>query len=162
MQLYDSSTLDDAESVPDHLTSCTFDVARWHASCRLQPNPDKTEMIWFGSRSILAKLQRINRSLQIGTSNIWPSSVVCDNSVHLDSELTIKQHVDKTTAACFYYIRRLREVRRQVGQVVTQQLILVLITSRLDYCNNVLAGLLMSTLHGAITVHQECSCLTDV
>jgi len=52
----------------------------------------------------------------------------------------------KTAATCFYHIRRLRQVRRRVGQEVTQQLVLALITSRLDYCNSVLAGLPASTL----------------
>jgi len=103
-------------------------------------------MIWFGWRSNLAKLQRINLSLQVGTSNIQPSSVVRDLGVYMDSELTMKEHVAKIAAACFYHIRRLRHVRHRVGQEVTQQLVLALIISRLDYCNSVLAGLPTSTL----------------
>ena len=145
-QLYDSSSLSDAESVRDRLTSCVSEVAKWCASRRLQLNDDKTEMIWFGSRSNLAKLQRINLSLQVGTINIQPSSVVRDLGVYMDSELTMKEHVAKIAAACFYHIRRLRQVRHRVGQEVTQQLVLALIMSRLDYCNSVLAGLPTSTL----------------
>ena len=145
-QLYDSSTLVDAQSVRDRLTSCISEVAKWCASRRLQLNAEKTEMIWFGSRSSLTKLQRINQSLQVGTNNIQPSSVVRDLGVYLDSELSMKQHVARTAAACFYHIRRLRQIRRRVGQEVTQQLVLALIMSRLDYCNSVLAGLPMSTL----------------
>ena len=76
IQLYDSSSPVDAESVQDRLTSCVSEVAKWCASRRLQLNDDKTEMIWFCSRSNLAKLQRINLSLQVGTSNIQSSSVV--------------------------------------------------------------------------------------
>jgi len=83
-QLYDSSTLADAESVRDRLIRYVSDVAKWCASRRLQLNPDKTETIWFGSCSYLAKLQRINQSLQVGTSK-----VVRDLGVYLDSELTI-------------------------------------------------------------------------
>jgi len=64
--------------VRDRLTSCVSEVAKWCASRRLQLNDDKTEMIWFGSRSNLAKVQRINLSLQVGTSNIQPSSVAGD------------------------------------------------------------------------------------
>ena len=58
----------------------------------------------------------------------------------------MKEHVARISAACFYHIRRLRQARRRVGQEVTQQLVLTLIMSRLDYCNSVLAGLPMSTL----------------
>ena len=62
------------------------------------------------------------------------------------AELTMKQHVAKIAAACFYHIRRLRQVRYRVGQEVTHQLVLALIISRLDYCNSVLATLPTSTL----------------
>jgi len=58
-------------------------------------------------------------ALQVGTSNIQPSSVVRDLVVYMDSELTMKEHVAKIAAACFYHIRRLRQVRRRVGQEVT-------------------------------------------
>ena len=58
----------------------------------------------------------------------------------------MKEHVAKIAATCFYHIRRLRQVRRRVGQEVTQQLVLALIMCRLDYCNSVLAGLPTSTL----------------
>jgi len=66
--------------------------------------------------------------------------------VYMDSELTMKQHVAKIAAACFYHIRCLRQVRYRVGQEVTHQLVLALIISRLDYCNSVLATLPTSTL----------------
>jgi len=40
----------------------------------------------------------------------------------------------------------LHQVRRQVGQEVTEQLVVALIMSRLDYCISVLAGLPKSIL----------------
>jgi len=98
------------------------------------------------SRENLAKLQRINQSLQVGPSNIQPSSVIRDLGVYLDSELTMKQHIVKTSTACSYHIRHLRQVRRRVGHEVTQQLVMAFVTSRLDYCNSPLAGLPRSTL----------------
>jgi len=58
----------------------------------------------------------------------------------------MKEHLAKIAAACFYHIRRLRQVHRQIGQEVTQQLVLALIMSRLDYCNSVLAALPTSML----------------
>ena len=114
IQLCDSSTLADAESIRDRLTRCVSDVTS--ASRRLQLNADKTEMIWFGLRSNLARLHCIKQSLHVGPSNIQPNSVVRNLGVCLDSELTTKQHIVKTSAACFYHICRLRQVRRRVGQ----------------------------------------------
>jgi len=71
---YDSSSLVNAESVQDRLTSCVSEVAKWCAPRRLQLNDDKTEMIWCGSRSNLAKLQRINLSLQHTAQQRRPGS----------------------------------------------------------------------------------------
>ena len=122
IQLCDSSTLADAESIRDRLTRCVSDVTS--ASPRLQLNADKTEMIWFGLRSKLARLHRINQSLHVTPGSIQPDSVVRDLGVYLDSELTMKQHIVKTSTDCFYHIRRLRQIRRRVGQEVTQQLVM--------------------------------------
>ena len=66
----------------------------------------------------------------------------------------MKQHVARIAAACFYHIRCMRQIRCRVGQEVTQQLVLALIMSRLDYCNSVLAGLSMSTLEPLHRVHN--------
>jgi len=57
-----------------------------------------------------------------------------------------KQHATKISATCFYDMRRLHHVRRRVGQKVSQQMVVALITSRLDYCNSVLVALRKSTL----------------
>ena len=68
-------------------------------------------------------------ALTIGTETIQPTSVVRDLGVWLDSELSLKQHVYKVAKACFYQLRRLRQIRRRVGREVTTRLVLALVTS---------------------------------
>ena len=58
----------------------------------------------------------------------------------------MKHHVNKIASACFYHIRRLRQIRHHVSREVLKQLVTSLILSRLDYCNTILAGLPASTL----------------
>ena len=58
----------------------------------------------------------------------------------------MKAHVAKVSSACYYHLRRLRQIRRRVGAEVTTQLVLALVMSRLHYCNAVLAGVPQSTL----------------
>jgi len=79
--------------------------------------------------------------LTIGAETVEPVSVVRDLGVWLDSELSLKQHIAKVASACFFQLRRLRQIRRRVGREVTTRLVLALVTSRLDYCNSVLSGL---------------------
>jgi hypothetical protein len=53
----------------------------------------------------------------------------------------LKQHVSLVARTGFHHLRRLRRIRRHVGEHLTTQLVLALVISRLDYCNTVLAGL---------------------
>ena len=113
---------------------------------RLLLNAAKTEWIWFGSRVNLARIPERFRSLQVRGSDIECADVVRDLGVYLDSELSMKNHVSKIASACFYHIRRLRQIRHYVSREVLKQLVTSLVLSRLDYCNSVLVGLPASTL----------------
>jgi len=94
----------------------------------------------------MTKLATHDQSLRISSETIKPTTVVRDLGVLLDSELSMKHHVTKLAAVCHYHLRRLRQIRRRVGMETTTRLVLAMTTSRLDYCNSVLAGLPQSTL----------------
>ena len=59
----------------------------------------------------------------------------------MDSELNIRIHIRKISSACFYHLRRLRELRNIMSSATMQRLVSAIVLSRLDYCNPVLAGL---------------------
>ena len=113
---------------------------------RLQLNPSKTEIIWFGTKVSLEKMKNMDLALHVGNDVIKPAAVVRDLGVVLDSELSMKPHVSKVTSVCFYHLRRLKQVRRILGQQTTTSLVTAFILGRLDYCNSVLAGLPKSTI----------------
>jgi len=125
---------------------CATAVNNWCASKRLQLNTKKTEVMWFGSAINLKKLSPSDKLIQVGPDTISPSTLVRDLGVHFDSELTMKSHISRVARAYFYHLRRLRAVRRQLGQAVTARLVSAFILSRLDYCNALLAELPASTL----------------
>ena len=58
----------------------------------------------------------------------------------------MKHHVNKIASACFYHIRRLRQIRHHVSREVLKQLLASLVLSCLDYCNAILADLPALTL----------------
>ena len=101
-------------------------------------------------RQNITKLATQDQSLQISSETIKPTTVVRDLGVLLDSEISMKHHVTKLAAVCNYlHLRRLRQIRRRVGMETTTRLVLAMITSRLDYCNSVLAGLPQSSAEAA-------------
>jgi len=128
------------------LLSCVRDLQERAGSCRLRLNASKRQLIWFGSRSSLSRLKPEDRTLEIGATVVKPTDVVRDLGVLLDSELTMKRHVNKTVSPCFYHLRRLRQLQRHVDIDTMKQLVSAFIFSRLDYCNAVLYGLPQSTI----------------
>jgi len=53
----------------------------------------------------------------------------------------MKQYITKVASICFFHLCRQWQVRHRVGKDITIRLVMVVITSRLVYCNLVLAGL---------------------
>jgi len=101
--------------------------------------------------------------LEIGPTVVQPTDVVRDLGVLLDSELTMKRHVNKTVSTCFCHLRRLRQLRRHVDRDTLKRLVCAFIFSRLEY---VLYGLphltispllqrVQNTSHGSHLVHQH-------
>ena len=82
------------------LYSMLFQCNCTQLSRRLQLNASKTELIWFGTRTSLRRLSSADRTL---TMDVQPSDVVRDLGVLLDSELTLKHHVNRIASTCFYH-----------------------------------------------------------
>jgi hypothetical protein len=104
-------------------------------------------LIWFGSRSNLRQFIQDDATIAVdSTTTIQPVNAVRDLGFYFDSELSMRDHISRTTKCCFYQLRRLRPIRRQLGRDVTKCLVCSFVLSRLDYCNALLAGLPATTL----------------
>ena len=73
----------------DRVQQCIDEILRWCASGRLQRNPTKTEVIWFGMTASLKKIKSIDLMLRAGSGVIKPVSMVRDLGVLQDEELSI-------------------------------------------------------------------------
>ena len=100
-QLIKSVGITEIQRVIAALQNCILDIHSWCASRRLQLNPSKTEVIWFGSRASLHKAEDTDRALRVGSDVIQPVSSVRDLGVILDEELTMKKHISKMTSVAF-------------------------------------------------------------
>jgi len=91
-------------------------------------------------------LPSVCRSLTVCSLVVQCADVVYGLGVLLDSELSMQRHTSKVVSACFYHLRRLRQIQNCVSQDVMAQLVMSLVISRLDCCNSVLSGLPASSL----------------
>ena len=145
-QLSDDPPITSIAASISNMEHCVDAVHAWYFAKWLQLNPSKSEIIWFGTRATLNRLVNTNLSLHVRTDTVTPSNVLRDLGVLLDSELAMRQHISKTVSACFYHLRRLKKVWRILGSSVTCRVVTAFVTSRLDYCNALLAGLPQSTI----------------
>ena len=56
------------------------------------------------------------------------------------ADLSLEKHVSNESATCFYYLRRLRHIRRSLTSESATALLHAFVTSRVDYCNVDFAG----------------------
>ena len=126
-------------SLVERMSSLLQDLHFWMSSNKLSLNPSKTQLIWFGTKQQLHKLD-----LQL-LATLFPhftfSSSVRDLGVTLDSALTFTEHLSLLTRSCYYHLRRLRAIRRSVSSKVFTTMVHAFISSRIDYCNSLLIGL---------------------
>ena len=85
------------------LSNITFkiDIKQWMCQDKLLMKDAKTELLLIGTRQQLAKVTI--DSITIGRSIIAPQSPVRNLGLWLDSNLSMGDHMTKTSSAAFYY-----------------------------------------------------------
>ncbi|KAK0154447.1 hypothetical protein N1851_003455 [Merluccius polli] len=61
--------------------------------------------------------------------------------VMTDEQLSFKDHIASIARSCRFALYNIRKIRPHLNQYATQLLVQAMVTSRLDYCNALLAGL---------------------
>ena len=72
---------------------------------------------------------------------IKPAETVKSLGVVLDRRLTFDQQVNNVCQACYFHIRALRHVRCSLPDVVAKTVACSIVSTRLDYCNGLYAGM---------------------
>jgi len=121
------------------LADCIRDVAARMGANRLRLNPQKTQLIWLGSRQQLEKITA--GDIRILSAQLHPEPSVRDLGVVIDSRLTMADHVTAVCKAGYYQLRQLRGVVQSLTSEAAKSLINASISNRLDYCNSLLYGI---------------------
>ena len=133
-QIYMSLSVSNAKEFLEKLQHCLMDVSAWMTGSKLKLNPSKTEFLLIG------KLQRkffLNNlpCLLLGQERN-PSTSAKNLGVLFDSSLNFRKHISQTCRACFYHIRDLRHIRKNLSLDLAKQIAVALASSKLDYCNS--------------------------
>jgi Reverse transcriptase (RNA-dependent DNA polymerase) len=138
-QVYVSVPATDAPSAVERFARCVERIEAWMGSNRLKLNADKTQVMWAGTRQQLAKVHIAE--FQLLSARVEFSDKVLDLGVTVDSQLDMSDHVSALRRSCFHQLRQLRPVRDSLTNDAAKTLVNAFVSSRLDYCNSLFAGI---------------------
>ena len=134
----------DEESIARKVSACLKDIRRWMLANMLKQNDEKTEFI-------IACPPRIRHYVQgdhliVGDTSIAPSASARNLGVIFDAEMNLQAHIKKVCQVSYMHLRNIASIRPALTDKAAECLIHAFITSRLDCCNSLLAGLPGTTL----------------
>ena len=136
---YNPTVLGDMQSAVKQLEDCIAEIRGWMINRMLKLNDNKTEMVIYMSQYHINKHGRCDMS--IGDSTISPVECVRNLGVQFDQHLTMDKQVTAVCKACNFHFYRLSSIRRYITTDAAKSVVQALVTSRLDYCNSLLANL---------------------
>jgi len=109
-QLYCHCLSDKMSATTVQLERCLAEVIHWMSVNRLKLNPDKTELLLAGSKYSQSSLGSMGLSLEIDSDTVMAS-----DHVRVLDVTSFDKYVSGVRAACFYWLRQLRRVRRSLN-----------------------------------------------
>ena len=133
---------------------CIQVIRNWMHDNKLLFNEAKTEFLLIGTKQQLAKVNISH--VKVGNANIAPHFPVKNLGVWFDSNLSMVDHITKTSSAAFYHLYNIRRIRKYLTKECTETLIHAFISSRLDYCKSFIWSSRMPS--SQITESSKCCC----
>ena len=144
-QLYISFSANDCSSALQQLSNTLDSVHEWLTCNYLSLNASKTEFLIIGNKQQRSKLSLC--SLTFSDSTIDPCSTVRNLGVVFDADLNLKKQISTVSKSCHFFIRQLRQIRPILDHNSAVMLANSLVSSKLDFCNSLYAGLPKTSIH---------------
>ena len=119
------------------VSACCNTIKEWMTANMLKLNEEKTEMMVLQPRHTTTPTAC---SITISNANVTPKPTARNLGFTLDDKLNCEVHINKTCHSAFYHLRNIKRIRHYLTREVTEQLVHAFITSRIDFCNALLAG----------------------
>ena len=102
-QVYGSCRPSAVTTFTTKVSECVETTTSWMRSNRLQPNPEKTEVLWCATARRQHQLS--TSPLLIDGCSVSPAKSVRDLGIYIGSDLTMQTHVKRTVSRCFALLR---------------------------------------------------------
>ncbi len=137
-QLYVIIKPSERASMIARLEACIRDIRLLLSDNKLMLNDGKTEILHVRSR-YAKNVPEV--TITIGDATISPTADVRNLGVMYDDNLTMTSHVNNVCRSASFGIHWIGKLRRYLDPDNTKKLMHAFVSSRLDSCNSVLAGL---------------------
>ena len=156
--IFDPSVPGDRGRAIRRMEACDKEIRLWMASRWLNLNDDKTELAIFMSAHHQKTYGQCD--ITIGESTISPDSHVRNLGVEMDSHLSMSHQVSAICKSCNFHLYRLSSIRRYLTVEATRNAVQALITSRLDYCDSLLAAITSAQVNQLQKMQSSSPCNT--
>ncbi len=135
----------DIPAITCRIQACVTDINIWMCRNKLKLNEGKTELICFSAKKSIREIFS-KTEFHFGDQVVLPVPKVKNLGFYLDSKLSMEDQVAYIVQICNFQLRNISRNRRFLTTEACKALVHSLVTSRLDYCNSLLAALPKETL----------------
>ena len=148
------SRMNQYATLVDEVPLCFNEISSWMDEHFLQLNPGKTEIMVFGTPSVLGKLSIRGTFLDSETC-IRFSPVAKNLGFRLDESLTFNKQVATLKSNCFIKLRAIAKMKSFLTIKQMTMLVQAVILSMLDYCNALYYGCNNSIIRQLQTIQNR-------
>ena len=130
-----SFTVNDSTRAMESINSDLQRIRNWCFDNCLMLNPDKTNVMVFGSRETSLKLPDFKLSLL--EKEIIPAHSVKDLGVVFDPTLSFDDHISATVSSCMSKLSQISRIRFVFEKALLETIINAIVFSKLYYCSSV-------------------------
>ena len=155
-QIYASICPTSADGVSlavSNIETCVSEIQNWMSQNFLKLNAEKTEVIVCGFRAQLCKFHL--SSVNIAGVNVpVQTNAVRNLGVMFDCNMSMSAQVNNVVKSANYHLINIGRARKMLTTESTKMAVHALVTSRIDYCNSLLAGISESLLKRLVNIQR--------
>ena len=138
-QIYVPITTEDGST--KDLEQCLKHVKNWMSFNKLKLNESKTEVLFLSSSRANWEPEITEFDFAGNIISVPTAETVRNLGCFFDSHLSMESDIKKKVQSCHFHLRNIGKIRGMLDKDTTHRLVHAFITSHLDYCNSLHAGL---------------------